>query len=73
MADLVCMCVCVCVYAGGGVWVQLLMGGQGAHPRVILALREYIWNALTVSLVLKAFDGTGSLGFPPRHVVYLPG
>ena len=56
-------------YGVGGVWVQLL-GGQGARTRVILVLRECIWNAPAVSLVLPAFDDTGSLGFPPRHVIY---
>ena len=30
----------------GGIWVQL--GGQGAHARVILVLRECIWNAAAV-------------------------
>ena len=44
--------------------VQLL-GGQ-----VILVLRECSWNASAVSLVLPAFDGTGSLGSPPSQVVY---
>ena len=53
----------------GGVWVQLL-GGQGASPRFILVLREYIWNGPAVSLALPSFDGTGSLGSPPRQVVY---
>ena len=55
-----------------GVWVQLL-GGQGDRARVILVLRECIWNGLAVSLVLLAFDVTGSLGNPPRRVVYPPG
>ena len=50
---------------GGGAWVPLLEG-QGARARVILVLRERIWNAPAVSLVLKAFDDTGSLGSPPR-------
>ena len=45
-----------------GVWVQLLGGGQGSRPRIILVLREYIWNAIAVSLVLSAFDDTSSLG-----------
>ena len=55
----------------GGVWVQFL-GGQGACTRVILALRECIWNVPAVSLVLPVFDDTGSLG-SPRQVVYHPG
>ena len=54
-----------------GFWVQLLMG-QGARAHV-LVLRECIWKASVVSLVLPAFDNMGSLGFPPRWVVYPPG
>ena len=38
------------------------MGCSVARARVILVLREYIWNAPTVPLVLPAFDGTDSLG-----------
>ena len=38
--------------------------------RVILVLRECIWNAPAVSLVFPAFDDIGSLGSPPRRVVY---
>ena len=56
----------------GGVWVQLL-GGEGACGRVILVLRECIWNALVVLLVLPTYDNTGSLGSHPRRLVYLPG
>ena len=56
----------------GGVWVQLL-GGQGACARVILVLRESIWNAPALSLVIPALDDTVSLGPPPRQVVYPPG
>ena len=56
----------------GGVWVQLL-GDQVACARVIYVLRECIWNAHAVSLVTKAFDDTGSLGYPPRQVVNFPG
>ena len=40
--------------------VQLL-GGEGANDRVILVLRECIWNTPAVSIVLSA-----SLGSPPR-------
>ena len=40
-------------------------GVQVARARVILVLREFIWNAPAVSLGLSAFDDTGSLGFPP--------
>ena len=57
-----------CVYGVGGVWVQLL-GVQGAC--IILVLRECIWNAAAVSLVLPAFDDTGSLS-SPYQVVYPP-
>ena len=55
----------------GGVWVQLL-GDQVVRARVILVLHECIWNAPVVSLVLPVFDSTGSLGSPPRKVVYPP-
>ena len=44
--------------------------GQGARTRVILVIRECIWNMPTVSLVLSAFDDTGSPGYPFRRVVY---
>ena len=50
-----------------------IVGGQGARGRVILVLRECIRNASAVSFVLPAFDDTGSLGSPPRQVVYPPG
>ena len=49
------------------------MGSQGTRGRVILVLRECIWNAPAVPLVLPTFDDTVSLGSPPRHVVYPPG
>ena len=45
-------------------------GGEGARARLILALCEYIWNAPAVSLVFPTFDDTGSLGSPPRQVVF---
>ena len=51
----------------GGVWVQLF-GDQRACARAIIVLRECIWNALAVSLVLPAFDDTGSVGSSPRRV-----
>ena len=38
--------------------------------RVILILREFMWNAPAASLFLPAFDVTGSLGSPQRWVVY---
>ena len=41
--------------------------GQETHVRVILVLHECIWNAPAISLVLPAFDGAVSLGFPPRQ------
>ena len=47
-----------------------MLGCQGACARVILVLRKCIWNASAVSLVLRAFDDAGSLGSPPRQVVY---
>ena len=57
------------IYRVGGLWVQLLEG-QGARAHVIVVLRECIWNASAVLLVLPAFDDTGSLGSPPRQMVY---
>ena len=48
-----------------------IVGDQGALARVVfLVLSECIWNVSAVSLVLSAFDDTGSLGNPPRRVVY---
>ena len=49
-----------------------IVGGQGARTRVILVLRECIWDAPTLSLVHPAFDDTGSLGSPPRQLVSPP-
>ena len=46
-------------------------GGSGV-PHVLFGLREYIWNAPAISLVLPTFDDTGSLG-SPLQVVYPPG
>ena len=57
------------IYGVGQVWVQLV-GFQGADARVILVLRDNIWNALSVLLVLPAFDGTGSLDYPQCWEVY---
>ena len=54
-------------------WLELFgFNGWGVKgcDRVILVLRECIWNAPAVSLVLPAFDDIGSLGSPPRQVVY---
>ena len=47
-------------------------GGSEGSRRVILVLRECIWNAPAISLVLPTFDVTGSLG-SLRQVVYPPG
>ena len=41
-----------------------------ARAGVILLLRECIWNAPMVSLVLLAFDDNGFLSSPLRRVVY---
>ena len=49
-----------------------IVGAQGDRARVILVLRKYTWNARAVSLVLPASNATGSLGSPPRRVVYSP-
>ena len=48
-------------------------GVQGTRDRVILVLRECIWNTSVVTLVLPGFNTAGSLGSPPRQVVYPPG
>ena len=56
----------------GRVWVRLL-GIQGPRARVILVLRECMWNVPEVSIVLPAFNDTGSLVYPPRQVIYPPG
>ena len=37
-----------------------LLGGQEACARVVLVLSECIWSAPAVSVVLPAFDVTGS-------------
>ena len=57
------VCACVCIHGVGET-------GHRARVRVIFVLREYIWNALAVFLVLLPFNDTGSLGPPPRQVVY---
>ena len=44
----------------------------GVRVRVILVLSKCIWNTSVVSLVLQAFDDTGSLGYSPCRVVYRP-
>ena len=40
-----------------------MLEGQGRFARVILVLRECVWNVPAVSLSLPAFDDTGSLGY----------
>ena len=55
-----------------GVWAQILEC-LVVRARVILVLRESIWNEPAVSLVLPTLDDTGSLSSPPRQVVYHPG
>ena len=57
---------------GEGSLGSIVGWGQGACARVILLLPECIWNTPVVSLVFPAFDNTGSLGPPPRKVVYPP-
>ena len=47
-----------------------VVDGSGARARVVLVLREYIWNAPAFSLALPTFDDTGSLSSPPRQMVY---
>ena len=49
--------------------VLVLLGGQGACARVVLILRECIWNMPAVCIVLP---DTGSLGSLPRQLVYPP-
>ena len=46
---------------------------RGGRARFILVLRECIWNAPAILLVLLTFDDTGSLGSLPHQVVYIPG
>ena len=45
----------------GGVWIQFL-GSQGARARLVLNLRECIWDAPAVSLVLPVFEDVSSGG-----------
>ena len=54
------MCVCQCRHWDSDVCLS------GACARIILVLREPIWN----TLVLPVLDDIGSLGSPPRQVVY---
>ena len=61
------------LYIWGGGSLGLLLEGQGACARVIFVLRECIWNAPAISLVLPTFDDSGSLGSHPRQGVYHPG
>ena len=48
------------IYGVEGVWVHLL-GGHGVPDRVILDVRESIWNAIVFSLDLTPFDDISSL------------
>ena len=57
---------------GGGCLGSIVVG-SGGRARVILVLREFILNTPAALLVLQVFDDTGSLGSPPRQVVYPPG
>ena len=52
------------MYMGCEEWVH------GAHARCIFVLRECIWIAPSVSLVLLAFENIGSLGSLPRQMDY---
>ena len=54
-----------------GVWVNWLEV-RGDRCRVILVVRETVWNALVILLVLQTFDDTGSLDYPPGRVIYRP-
>ena len=56
----------------GGILVSIV-GDEGPRACIILVLRECIWNAPAVSFVFPAYDDTGSLGSPPRRVVFPPG
>ena len=51
----------------GGVWGQFLEGFRGAKFVLIL------FYVNVSRMYLPTFDDTGSLGFPPRRVVYPPG
>ena len=51
--------------------VQLLEGHE-VRALVILVLRECMWNAPAVSLVLPAFDDTDFQVYPSCRVVYRP-
>ena len=44
--------------------------GQGDCARVLFVSRKCIENEPAVSFVCSALEDTGSLGFPPRQVVY---
>ena len=43
---------------------------QGARVRVILVVRECIWNGFMAVFDLPTFDATGSSGYPPCRVAY---
>ena len=50
-----------------------MLGRLGSRARLILVLRECIWNVAAALLVLPTFDDTDSLGSFPRQVIYPPG
>ena len=54
---------------GGGSLGSIVGGKEGGRTHV-LVLDECILNAPAVSLLLLAFDDTGSLGNTPRLVLY---
>ena len=58
------------LFIWGGGSLGSIVGGLGDCTRVILVLCKCIWKAPAVSLVLPGFEDTGSLGSPPRQVVY---
>ena len=52
--------------------IEVKTGRHLVGEAVGLVLRECIWNATAVSLVLPTFDDTGFLGSLPRRMVYPP-
>ena len=64
-------------YSPNNIYIIYRMGESGFNcwgvrgPPFVLFL--FYVNVPVVSLVLPAFDDTGSLGFPLRQVVYPPG
>ena len=58
------------IYMGRAESLGSIVGGSRACPCIILVLYECTWNSPAVSLILQAFENTGSLGSPPHQVVY---